>query len=168
MARAPSMHRPDEPDTREVTRTAARPIRLIPAALGIAALLIALVVLAIAWTAPTRGAVQCYTRLITAANRGDLATARALCTDRFLRAIPLRPAEEGGVVGLPRGIHKNFRAWRQGPRVWLCPTNRVGPVYQFVRDPRDGTWKFDGPVGVLRPGGVFVPTTLDAEPDAPS
>ena len=66
----------------------------------------------------------------------------------------MRPAHEGGIVGLPRNIHKNFQAWRQGPNVWLCPTNRVGPVYQFVRE--SGSWRFDGPVGILRGRGEFV------------
>jgi hypothetical protein len=64
-------------------------------------------------------------------------------------------ADEGGIVGLPRSINKNFQAWRQGPNVWICPTNRVGPVYQFVLEGDD--WRFDGPVGVLRPHGEFLP-----------
>ena len=42
--------------------------------------------------------------------RGRRGSARA----RYLRIHPLRPADEGGIVGLPRNIHKNFQAWRQG------------------------------------------------------
>jgi hypothetical protein len=122
-------------------------------ALGVAAAaaVMALVVGLAAWTAPTRGAVAAYTALIAAANRQDLSTARSLCTPRYLNAHELRAAPDGGLVGLPRNIHKNFQAWRNGPNVWLCPTNRVGPVYQFVFD--SGAWRFDGPIGVLAPGG---------------
>ena len=59
------------------------------------------------------------------------------------------------MVGLPRGIHRNFQAWREGDEVWLCPTDRVGPVYRFVFE--GGAWKFDGLVGLLRPGGRVEP-----------
>jgi hypothetical protein len=58
-------------------------------------------------------------------------------------------------VGLPRNIHKNFQAWRHGKDVWICPTDRVGPIYQFVYE-ADG-WKFDGPAGILRARGEIVP-----------
>jgi hypothetical protein len=60
-------------------------------------------------------------------------------------------------VGLPRNIHKNFQAWRHGKDVWICPTDRVGPIYQFVFEA--GAWRFDGPVGILRARGEIVPTT---------
>jgi hypothetical protein len=106
-------------------------------------------------TAPTRGAVRAYTQLIAAANRGDLAGVRRLCSRRFAASHAFRLADEGGVVGFPRGIHKNFRAWTRGRDVWLCPTNRVGPVYRFVEEA--GAWRFDGPVGYLRPGNRFIP-----------
>jgi hypothetical protein len=106
-------------------------------------------------TAPVRGAVNTYTELITAANQKDLVGAAKLCTQRYLRAHPLRAAPEGGLVGMPRNINKNFQAWRHGKAVWFCPTNRVGPVYQFLRE--SGRWKFDGPVGLLRPGGFVEP-----------
>jgi hypothetical protein len=103
------------------------------------------------WTGPERGAVRTYSRLIGAANRQDAAEAAALCSSRYRATHPLKPAAEGGIVGLPRNMHPNFQVWRHGRDVWLCPTNRVGPVYQFVREP--GGWRFDGPVGILMPGG---------------
>jgi hypothetical protein len=58
-------------------------------------------------------------------------------------------------VNLPRNIHKNFKVWRSEPNVWLCPTNRGGPVYQFVKEGDD--WRFDGPVGLLHYNGVVEP-----------
>jgi hypothetical protein len=120
--------------------------------IGLAAgLLIGLVVIEFVRTAPVRGAVRTYTKLIASANRQDLAAARDLCSIRYLRDHPLATAPEGGIVGLPRGIHPNFRAWREGEAVWLCPTNRVGPVFRFVHEGR--RWKFDGPVGLLGPDG---------------
>ena len=81
--------------------------------------------------------------------------ARSLCSTRYLKTHPLAVAAEGGLVGIPRNINKNFKAWREGPNVWICPTNRIGPVYQFVFE--DGGWRFDGPVGILRPWGEMVP-----------
>ena len=125
-----------------------RPV-LVPAAAVVA--LAAVLAWEIARTAPVRGAVLAYTELLGAANRQDLAAVRRLCTARYLRAHPPEGAPEGGVVGLPRNVHANFQAWRQGPHVWLCPTNRVGPIYQFVRE--DGRWRFDGPIGWLGPRG---------------
>ena len=107
------------------------------------------------WTGPERDAVRVYNALTAAANRGAVEAARQLCSERYLAGHRLHPASEGGIVGLPRNIHKNFQAWRQGPNVWLCPTNRVGPVYQFVRGPLGS--KFDGPVGLLQGRGDFVP-----------
>jgi hypothetical protein len=106
-------------------------------------------------TRPVRRALAAYNALIAAANRQDLDAIRRLCTTRYLREHDVRPAREGGVVGLPRNIHKNFRAWRHGPHVWICPTNRVGPLYQFVFEA--GSWRFDGPVGILRGRGEVIP-----------
>src|SRR4051794_4758512 len=74
--------------------------------------------------AVTHRVVATYTALIAAANAQDLEAVRRRCTARYLRTHPLAPAPEGGVVGLPRNIHKNFQVWREGPDVWLCPTNR--------------------------------------------
>ena len=118
----------------------------------------------------TQGAVATYTDLIFAANVQDLPTIRRLCTARYLQGRTIREAKEGGVVGLPRNINKNFQAWREGESVYLCPTNRVGPVYRFVQE--DGRWKFDGPAGILVAGGQFVRSEAEepseAEPiDAP-
>ncbi len=126
---------------------------------GIAALVIAALIFEYVRTSPVRNAVRAYSNLLSAANRGDLSAVRDLCTERYLRNHKIQLAEEGGVIGLPRNIHKNFRAWQHGEFIWLCPTNRVGPVYQFVPDP-DG-WKFDGPVGQLRPGNQFEPILSD-------
>lgn len=116
-------------------------------------------------TRPTREAVATYTALFTAANRQDLKGATRLCSERYLRAHPLRLADEGGIVGLPRNIHKNFQAWRQGANIWVCPTNRVGPVYQFVRE--QDAWRFDGPVGLLRGRGEFIPLADLTDSGAP-
>lgn len=126
---------------------------------GLAALVVGEVVL----TAPVRRSLQTYAELITAANRQDLAAARRLCSAHYLNAHALKPAPEGGLIGLPRNIHTNFQAWRHGANVWICPSNRVGPVYQFVYE--DGGWKFDGPIGLLRPRGVMEP--MPEIPDGP-
>jgi hypothetical protein len=124
---------------------------LIALAVGTA---VALVAVEAIRTAPVRRAVKTYADLIAAANRQDLPAARSLCTSRYLRTHNLRVADEGGLVGLPRNISKNFQAWREGPHIWLCPTNRVGPVYQFVQE--GSVWRFDGPVGLLMPDGKVV------------
>lgn len=102
----------------------------------------------------TRGAVATYARLIAAANAQDQATIRTLCTDRFLRGHPPRPAAQGGTAGFPRQIHPNFRAWVRGREVWLCPGNRVGLVARFVRPA--GPWLYDGEVGLLQADGRIV------------
>jgi hypothetical protein len=113
-------------------------------------------------TQPVRGAMRTCTELFTVANRPDLteterlAAARALCSARYLQTHRLAVATEGGLVGFPRNISKNFKAWREGSNVWICPTNRIGPVYQFVFE--DGRWRFDGPIAILRPRGEIVPT----------
>jgi hypothetical protein len=113
-------------------------------------------------TQPVRGALRTCTELFTIANRPGLTSverrnaARALCSRRYLQSHALKVAAEGGIVGIPRNINKNFQAWREGPNVWICPTNRIGPVYQFVFE-NDG-WRFDGPVGILRPRGEMVRT----------
>ena len=114
-------------------------------------------------TQPVRGALRTCTELFTIANRPGLSeaerldAARALCSRRYLQTHELKVAGEGGLVGIPRNINKNFQAWREGPNVWICPTNRIGPVYQFVFE--DGGWRFDGPVGILRPRGEMVPVS---------
>ncbi len=115
-------------------------------------------------TRPVREAVKTYTELIEAANRGDLDAARALCTERYLKSHGLKAAKEGGVIGLPRNIHKNFQAWREGRDVLLCPTNRVGPVYRFIQD--GGRWRFDGVAGLLGPEGRVEPME-DGEDEGP-
>ena len=97
-----------------------------------------------------------------------LALARALCSSGYLSRRPLSLGPEGGIVGLPRAIDKNFEAWREGPNVWICPTKRTNtlrPVYQFIRE--DGAWRFDGPVAILRPWGEVVRTTEMPELESP-
>lgn len=125
-----------------------------PQLIAIATLLIVVAAIAgvSASTRPVRESVRAYTQLLGAANRDDAAAARLLCTTRYVQSHPLHSAPDGGLVGLPRNIHKNFQAWREGPFVWLCPTNRVGPVYQFVFEAN--AWKFDGPIGLLQPQGL--------------
>ncbi|MDG3004104.1 hypothetical protein [Paludisphaera mucosa] len=118
-------------------------------------------------TRPVRQAVRAYSELIALANRPDLAdparieAARPYYTTRYLASHPIRPAAEGGIVGLPRYIGKNFQAWRQGAGVWICPTNRTGFVYQLVEE--DGRWRFDGLVGLLQSRNVLVP--VDETPE---
>jgi hypothetical protein len=120
-------------------------------------------------TRAVRGALRTCAELFTIANRPDLdaserlAAARMLCSTRYLQTHNLALADEGGIIGIPRNIHKNFQAWREGPNVWICPTNRIGPVYQFVLE--GGDWRFDGPVGILLPRGEFVPTSDLPEPE---
>ncbi len=136
--------------------------------LAIAIALLAAVALVIVQTMPVRAAVATYMDLIGTANRPDLsdqdriARARGLCSTRYLSTHELAVAPEGGLVGIPRNIHKNFQAWKREGNVWVCPTNRVGPIYQFV--PEEGHWRFDGLVGLLQPRGKIVPATdLPAE-----
>ncbi len=115
-------------------------------------------------TRPVRDAVHTCTQLLSLANRTDLEAderlqrARPLCTTHYLQTHPLAAAREGGFVGLPRNMHKNFKAWRQGDGVWISPLDRVGPVYQFLRE--DGRWRFDGPVGIIDRDGQFVPSEI--------
>jgi hypothetical protein len=123
------------------------------------------------WTKPVRESVAAYTSLIAAANAQDIPRARSLCTARYVGTHSLKAAPEGGLVGLPRNIHKNFRAWCDGPNVRLCPTDQVGPLYQFLHE--DGAWKFDGPIGILQPRGRVLLLEDEAErpvgnPDSPS
>lgn len=142
------------------------PRRLAPWLAAVVLVLAALVGW-IVWTAPERASVQNYTALLAAANRQDQAAARTLCTQRFSRLHSLEPAPDGGLVGLPRNIHVRFQTWRHGANVWLCPTNRLGPVYQFVHE--EGAWRFDGPVGILAPPrGQFVPADELPEEFVPS
>lgn len=119
----------------------------ILASIGVA--ILALVWLAVS-TRDTRAAVSAYTRLTAAVNAQDLNAVKSLCTKRYLETHSFKTAPEGGLVGFPRFIHKNFQAWREGNAVWVCPTNRVGPVYQFLNE--DDAWKYDGLIGLLRSG----------------
>ncbi|MGO8901570.1 MAG: hypothetical protein ACLQU5_24935 [Isosphaeraceae bacterium] len=122
-------------------------------------------------TRPVREAVRVYTELVSAGNRTDLSdeqrltAARRLCSARYLAAGSLALGPEGGIGGLPRTINKNFQAWRNGPDVWICPTNRIGPVYQFIIE--DGHWRFDGLIAILRARGEIIRTSEIADPDAP-
>ncbi len=144
------------------TRTA-----LISAA--IVAILLAGLVFEVVATQPVRGAMRTCAELFTIANqlelaertrpeqlRAMLAAASALCSARYRRSHPLVMAAEGGIVGIPRNISKNFRAWREGPNVWICTRDRFGAVYQFVFE--DGRWRFDGLVADLGPRGEIVRT----------
>lgn len=113
---------------------------------------VSIVVLEYRRTAPIRGSVRTFTELIALANQGDTDAARRLCTQSHLDTGALDPAPEGGIVGLPRAIHPNFQAWRQGDAVWICPMNRVGPIYGFRYE--RGRWRFDGLVGRLGADGL--------------
>jgi hypothetical protein len=123
-------------------------------------------------TRPVREAVGTYADLVALGNRAilteaerveTLQAARELCSSRFRDSGLLALGPEGGIAGLPRTINKNFQAWREGENVWICPTNRIGPVYQFVRE--EGHWRFDGLVAILRPKGEIVRTTEMPQPD---
>ena len=108
-------------------------------------------------TQPVRGALRTCSELFTIANRPDLvdsdriAAARQLCTKRYLMEHPLAVAPEGGLVNIPRNLNKNFKAWRDGPNVLICTSNRVGPIYQFAYE--DDRWRFDGLIGICFPSG---------------
>lgn len=104
-----------------------------------------------------------FISLLSAANAQDLDRVGSLCSRRYLLAHRVERAREGGVVGLPRNIHKNFQVWAEGADVWLCPTDRVGPVYRLVNE--EGSWKFDGLVGLLGAGGR-VEASAEADPSA--
>ena len=108
--------------------------------------------------AVTRRAVGVYARLIASANAQDLAAVRMLCTDRYLKAQPIKRSLQGGVVGFPRQIHPNYQVWRQAGEVWLCQGNRVGSVVRFVDDGEG--WKYDGMVGILRSDGQIAPASI--------
>ncbi len=120
---------------------AAAALLAVPASRGIRSLMM------------TRRAVATYVALLAAADAQDLDAVRALCTARYLRAHPPAPAPGGGVKGLPRGIHPDFRAWRDGEAALLCPTGRASrrPAYRFVFE--GGGCRFDGPAGLLLPDG---------------
>jgi hypothetical protein len=99
-------------------------------------------------TQAVRGAVRTCSELFTIANRDGLTdsqrltAARALCSSQYLQNHPLAVAPEGGIVNIPRNINMHFTAWHEGPHIWICPRDRIGPVYQFVFE--DGRWRFDG------------------------
>jgi hypothetical protein len=141
-------------------------------ALAIAALLGAGLAFEIVWTEPVREAVRTYTELVSLGNRPILSEAQrletleaalSLCSVRFRDSGRLSLGPEGGIAGLPRTINKNFQAWRESENIWICPTNRIGPVYQFIRE--GGHWRFDGLVAILRPKGEIVRTTEMPEQD---
>ncbi len=75
----------------------------------------------------------------------------------YLQTRPLAVSPEGGLIGIPRNVSMNFQAWREGPNVWICTRNRIGPVYQFVFE--EGRWRFDGPIAILRQWGEIVRTS---------
>lgn len=107
------------------------------------------------WTKPQREALRAFTGVLSAANAGDLDEIRRLCTEGYLREHPPALAGEGGVRNFPRGIHKNFQVWGEGPDILICPTNRVGPVYRIRNE--GGAWRFDGLAGEIRKDRSFAP-----------
>jgi hypothetical protein len=135
---------------------------------AIVAIVIAGLAYEIVATQPVRGAVRTCSELFTIANRPGmtdserLEAASSLCSQRYLKSHTLAVARGEGLVGIPRNINKNFQAWREGSNVWICPTNRIGPVYQFVYE--TGRWRFDGPVAILRARGEIVRTTELPDP----
>ncbi len=138
-----------------------KPVQYSLAAAGLLILVGLVLTYEIVSTGPVRHAVRTYSELISVGNRPDMSdaerlkAARTLCSSRFLSANTLALGPEGGIAGLPRSMNKNFQAWREGENVWLCPTNRIGPVYQFVQE--NGEWKYDGLIAILRPQGEIIP-----------
>jgi hypothetical protein len=124
-------------------------------------------------TQPVRGALRSFAELFTVANRPDLTdsarldAARQLCSKRYQREHPLALAPEGGLVNIPRNLHKNYKAWREGADVFICPTDRAPtrPIYRFVFE--GDRWCFDGLVGVLLPSGKVVPAAAPAIEQVP-
>ncbi len=137
--------------------------RSVAIAAAVSVLLIGGVAFEVVTTQPVRGAMRTLSELFTIANRPDLTEAERLARrDRSARPAISRPIRsrsppKEGSIGFPRNINKNFKAWREGPNVWICPTNRIGPVYQFVFE--NNGWRFDGPVAILRPWGEIVRIT---------
>ncbi len=129
---------------------------------AIALVLVAGLAFEIITTQPVRGAVRTCAELFTVANRPDITdsarldAAGQLCSRRYLSEHPLALAPEGGLVNIPRNLHKNYKAWREGPDVLICPTDRAPtrPIYRFVFE--GDRWRFDGLVGILRPSGEVV------------
>ena len=144
--------------------------RTIAIAAAVVVLLLAGLAFEVITTQPVRGAMRTCSELFTIANRPDLTSserldaARALCSDRYVKAHPLAVSPEGGIKGIPRNINMHFKAWREGPNVWVCPRDRVGPVYQFVY--HDGRWRFDGAVALIQRSGQMIRTSEIAEPAA--
>lgn len=144
--------------------------RILLIAAAVAVVLVAGLVFEIVLTGPVRGAIRTCSELFTVANRPDLVdsarldAARRLCTERYLREHPLALAPEGGLVNIPRNLHKNYKAWREGPNVFICPTDRgpARPIYQFVF--QGDRWRFDGLVGILRPSGEVIRASELPEP----
>jgi hypothetical protein len=138
--------------------------RIAVFAVAIVITLVAGLAFEIVTTQLVRGAVQACSELFTVANRPDLTESarldagRRLCSKRYLRDHPLALAPEGGLVNIPRNLHKNFKAWREGPNVLICPTDRAPtrPIYQFVFE--GDRWRFDGLIGILRASGEVVRT----------
>lgn len=114
----------------------------------------ALIALEYQHTKPTRSVLRNFTRLSEAVRRGDIETVRSLCSTGYLEKKPLQESTQGGLLELPRGIHRNFRIWRRGNEIWLCPGDRIGPVYRFVADGEE--WTFDGLVGLLQSGQLIL------------
>lgn len=134
-----------------------KPVHL---ALSATITVVVLVLLALEWhrTSPEREVIRAFTDMVVLANQGDLEGLTSRSSVRYRSRGPFQKAPEGGVVGLPRVTpHPNFQSWRDGPEVLLCPFNRSGPVFRFVRE--GGSWKFDGPAGLLRPDGRYLPET---------
>jgi hypothetical protein len=138
-----------------------KPVRYALTAAPVVAVLAGLLAYEIVSTRPVRDAVRAYSELIAVGNRPGMTeadrveAARPYFSSRRLAQGPIRIAPEGGVEGLPRSVGRNFRAWRVGAEVWLCPTGRTGVVHRLVEE--GGRWKLDGPVGYLRGPGDLIP-----------
>ena len=89
-------------------------------------------------TRSVRGAVRTCSELFTIANRPGLqpeeriAAAQSLCTRRYLATHKLDVADDGqGLVGIPRNLNKNFKAWCEGANIWVCPLSPFRPTNEL-------------------------------------
>src|SRR5262245_21566427 len=90
---------------------------------AVVAILLAGLAFELVATQPVRGAMRTCSELFTLANQLEralparpeqarelLAKASALCSARYRQLHPLVAAAEGGLVGIPRNLHPNFKA----------------------------------------------------------
>ena len=137
---------------------------------AIVAILLAGLVFEVVTTQPVRGAMRTCSELFTIANRLELTEPDAARATRAMLGGARRallgslPSHRIRWPWPPKGESSAFRATstrtsKRGEKdrtSGSVPTNRIGPVYQFVFE--DGRWRFDGLVAILGPWGEIVRT----------